>query len=154
MASQKQLETWLNKAIERVAKYSSETKSLAKDLKVAKADPALALKIQKKLTKSEEALAEAEVAVAKYKQELTAFTPTKTKAAPKATVEKKPLATSSVNGWPAPMVKILDQWLTGRSSWNHDDWMGLLAQLSLAGFDNKIQQEAHLIGEYLEQNRS
>ena len=154
---------WLDKAIIRIEKFSAQIATLSADLAHRKSDPEALAKLQKKLTKAEEGLAEAHGAVKKYQQELglpqsapsevakakapTTVPPTKTEAT-KPTAQK-----AEVNGWPKAMVRLLDQWLAGRSAWNHGDWVGLLSQLSSAGFEKQVHCEPHLIGQYLETHR-
>jgi len=51
--------------------------------------------------------------------------------------------------------KDLDTWLTGRTCWNHEDWMGLLTDLRTKGYSDLIDtpKGQELIGLYLENNK-
>ncbi len=51
--------------------------------------------------------------------------------------------------------KELDIWLSSHSSWNHQDWLDLLAQLDENNVSKLTQTQEGLeaIGLYLEQNR-
>ncbi len=46
-------------------------------------------------------------------------------------------------------------WLKSRESWNHEEWMALLAQLRQQGFEywTDTNEGRQVLGEYLEANR-
>ena len=50
----------------------------------------------------------------------------------------------------------LDGWLTGRACWSHDEWTGLLGELSRKGYSDLIEtpKGQELIGRYLEQKKN
>ena len=50
--------------------------------------------------------------------------------------------------------RLLNSWLKGRTSWNHDDWLGLLKELEEAGHKKLVHSSKSLlaIGHYLESN--
>ncbi|GEM_PF-1604473 len=50
--------------------------------------------------------------------------------------------------------RLLNAWLKGRTSWNHDDWLGLLKELEEAGHKKLVHSSKSLlaIGHYLESN--
>lgn len=61
----------------------------------------------------------------------------------------------SANKISARLAKVLDQWMKGRNSWNHQDWLDLLEDLRKKGVGELTHNQAgkEAIGMYLEQNR-
>jgi hypothetical protein len=51
--------------------------------------------------------------------------------------------------------KEMQAWLKGRASWNHQEWLALLADLSAKGFGywTESAEGRTALGEYLEANR-
>lgn len=49
----------------------------------------------------------------------------------------------------------LNQWLEGRTVWNHDEWEGLLGDLRTKGYSDLIDtpKGQEVIGRYLENNK-
>jgi hypothetical protein len=50
----------------------------------------------------------------------------------------------------------LDTWLSCHTSWNHEEWLGLLADLAGKGYTDLIDtpKGQELIGRYLEQRKN
>lgn len=75
-------------------------------------------------------------------------------ATPKKTAAPKKAASSTPKVVRFPK-KELNAWLKSRASWNHEDWLALLAELGAAGFGTYTEtaEGQNTIGMYLEANR-
>ena len=76
-------------------------------------------------------------------------------AAPKSTAAKKAPAAKKTGAVARFPKKELTTWLKGRESWNHQDWLDLIAGLRDQGFAKwtDSQEGCDAIGLYLETNR-
>ena len=69
----------------------------------------------------------------------------------------EPLSSRADKPWPWPkaMSQFLKGWLRGRKWWGHEDWLGLLRQISIQEFSRFSQREHHgQIGAFLEKYRT
>lgn len=141
MASQKQLQLWLKKALERVDKFSAEKAEFTCEIS----------KLNKKLSACNKQLLEAEEVVLKYQ---AALDPSKTSVVAPILIKDEIVPERVDNGWPASFIKLLDDWLQQRSSWNHDEWTHLINLILESEHAHLAQTETHAIGQYLESHRS
>lgn len=68
--------------------------------------------------------------------------------------EPMSIATDGPWPWPETMSRFLKSWLVGRKWWGHEDWLGLLRQLSTRDFSDFAQEKYHgKIGAFLDEYR-
>ena len=156
MASEKQLQSWLKKAQEKVERFGEEKAELETEI----------YKLNKKLATCNKHLLEAEDLVLKYQNSLDQMDPSKVPAAAPVieklkipavvpvTEKEEQTPEIGVNGWPMTFIKLLDVWLQGRTSWNHEEWTELLNRILETEHAILVKTHTLEIGQYLESHRS